>query len=119
MRAFSRKTQIQKDHDRIDKYIRDNYEEVVYDAIGMNAPNIVRQTVAEFLLAMSFHGYGAKRLQDMYEWFLTVTNMPGKTLGKEVNAHDVIDTMTKKYGIDFERIQPKYQSYEEFKRGKP
>lgn len=115
MKALSRKTQEQKERDRVDKYITDNYEEVIYESVSMNAGNIVRQTAAEFLKALSMHGYGAKRLNDAYEWFLAITNLHGKPMGKSVSAEDCITAM-EKYGIDFGRIDTEYQSYEDFCR---
>lgn len=115
MKALSRKTQEQKERDRVDRYITENYEEVIYDAISKNAGNIVRQTAAEFLKGMSLHGYGAKRLNEAYEWFLAITNLPDKLMGQTVSAEDTIAAMSK-YGIDFERIDPHYQSYEDFCR---
>lgn len=113
MRSLSRKAQEQKDRNRVDKYITENYEEVIYEAIAMNAGNIIRQTAAEFLKGLSMHGYGAKRLQQAYEWFLAITNLHGKPLGKSVDAEDCISAM-EKYGIDFSCIAPEYQSYEDF-----
>lgn len=115
MKALSRKAQEQKEHDRVDKYIRDNYEEVIYDAISMNAANIVRQTVADVLLGMSLHGYGAKRLNDAMDWVVEVLNFPDKMLGTTVNGQDTIDALESKYGLDFSKINPKYESYAEFK----
>lgn len=115
MKALSRKTQEQKDRNRVDKYITENYEEVIYEAISMNAGNIVRQTAAEFLKGMSLHGYGAKRLNEAYEWFLAITNLPDKLMGQTVSAEDTIAAMSK-YGIDFDRIDPHYKSYEDFCR---
>lgn len=115
MRSLSRKAQEQKDRNRVDKYITENYEEVIYEAIAMNAGNIIRQTAAEFLKGLSMHGYGAKRLQQAYEWFLAITNLHGKPLGKSVDAEDCISAM-EKYGIDFSCIAPEYQSYEDFCR---
>lgn len=115
MRSLSRKTQEQKDRNRVDKYITENYEEVIYDAIAMNAEHIIKQTAAEFLKAMSLHGYGAKRLNDVYEWFLDITNLPGKIMGKTASAESCMAAM-EKYGIDFDRIDPHYQSYMDFCR---
>lgn len=113
MMALSKRTQQQKHKDAVDKYIKDNYEEVIYDSIALNAPYVTRQAIAEFLLALSFHGYGAKRLKDMYDWYIEVCNMPGKILGHKVNADSVIKAV-EKFGIDFDRISLDYQSYQDF-----
>lgn len=115
MRALSRRTQEQKERDRVDAYIRDNYEEVIYDAISMNAANIVRQTVAELLYGMSLHGYGKKRLHDVLRWFDDVNKMPGSAMGKKIDAETVIKYMHREFDIDFDSIDPKYESYEEYK----
>lgn len=116
MKALSRKTQLQKRKDEVDKYITDNYEEVIYDAIAMNAPYVTKQAVAEFLLALSMHGYGTKRLKEMYDWYIAVCNMPGKIMGQAVNADSVINEVQSKYDIDFSQINLSYQSYEDFCR---
>lgn len=116
MKALSRKTREQKDRDRVDRYITENYEEVIYEAISMNAGNVVKQTAVEFLLALSLHGYGAKRLNDAFEWFLAITNLPDKLMGQTISAEDTIKVIHDKYGIDFEQINPHYQSYADFCR---
>lgn len=116
MKALSRRTQLQKRKDEVDKYITDNYEEVIYDAVAMNAPYVTRQAIAEFLLALSMHGYGEKRLKEMFDWYITICNMPGKIMGREVNADSVISAVKSKFDIDFSRIDLKYQSYADFCR---
>ena len=114
MMANSKRTQFAKRKDEVDRYIQKNYEKVIYESIAANSGYVCKQAIAEFLWALSMNGYGAKRLNDFFEFYLTVANMPSKVLGRQVNADDVIDTVQKKFGIDFNRININYQSYEDF-----
>jgi len=114
VKALSRKTQEQKERDRVDKYITDNYEEVIYESVSMSAGYIVKQTAAEFLKALSLYGFGTKRLNDVYEKFLGIANLPGKIMNQQVHADAAIEAMEKMHKIDFDRINVNYQSYEDF-----
>lgn len=116
MKALSVKVSSEKEKAKIDRYVRENYEEIIYNGMAGNAEYVSKQAVAQFLWALSMHGYGAKRLQECFEWFLAVCNMPGQVLGKTPNADDVIRLMADRYGIDFDRMQMHFQSYEEFCR---
>ena len=114
MRAASRKTAQQRQRLEIDRYVREHYEEMVYDAVAGNAGYVARQAVAEFMLALKFHGYTAEQLREMYGWYLAVVNMPGKLLGRDVNADDAIRNLSESCGIDFGQMRLQYQSYEDF-----
>lgn len=116
MKALSKKTAQEKEKNRVDRYIADNYEKIIYDSVAENAPYISRQAVAEFLWALVMHGYSTQKLQECFEWYLAVCNMPDQILGKTPNADDVIALMSEKHGIDFDRMQMRFQSYEDFCR---
>lgn len=116
MKALSRKTREQKDNARVDKYIRDNYEQIIYDSMAENFVHIVRQTVAEMLYGMSQNGYGKKRLHKVLGWFNDVNAMPEDMLGKRPDAESVMKYMKREYDIDFDTINPNYQTYEEYKK---
>lgn len=116
MKALSVKVSHEKEKAKIDRYVRENYEEIIYNGIAGNAEFVSKQAAAQFLWALSMHGYGTKRLHDCFEWFLAVCNMPDQILGKTSSADDVIRLMTDKYGIDFDQMQMNFQSYEDFCR---
>lgn len=114
MRSYSRKAFMSKQKNEVDKYIKDNYEKLIYESVAMNSGYVAKQAAAEFLWALSMHGYGAKRLNQFFEFFLQVCNMPNKIMGQTANADDIIDHVSNKFGIDFNRINTSYQSYEDF-----
>lgn len=116
MKALSVKASSEKEKAKIDRYVRENYEEIIYNGMAGNAPYISRQAVAEFLWALAMHGYSAKKLQECFEWYLSVCNMPDHILGKTPSADDVIRLVSDRYGIDFDRMQMRFQSYEDFCR---
>ena len=109
MKVLSKKSQIMR---------RRNYDDhgrLVYEDVTRNVNYIIVQVVCMFLWAMSMHGYGAKRLNEVYGWFLEIMRMPEKVLGKKLDADDMIAHMEKKYGIDFDQLRGmKYNSYEEY-----
>ena len=115
MKSLGRKTLRQKVEIETEKYMKENYEELAYHAICGQAPDITRQTVAMMLYAMSLNGYGTKRLNKAYEMFLSVLNMP-KVFGKDLKCEDAMKMLAEKHGIDFSRINPHFQSYEEYAR---
>lgn len=116
MKSNSRRAQRRKDEHQVDAYMEEHYGEIVYEAIRDNAPFVVKQTVAEFLWALSMHGYGRKRLAEIYEWFIGMDSLPHSIMGKTLDAPQIMDLMRDRYGIDFDRIGTTYPSYEEFLR---
>lgn len=113
MKALGRKTLEQKVRHEADRYVRDEYNKLAYEAIAGQMPEIMRQTAATFLWAMSQHGYGAKRLRDCFDWFEAVCNMP-PVFDQTMKMTDIKALMQAKYGIDFSKINPHLESYEEF-----
>lgn len=113
MRAYSLKAQQQKLHHESEKYILQNYEQVMYEAVAHEAPYLSRQMVAMMLYAMSQHGYGTKRLNDFYQWFLDVMNMP-EVFGKRIDCDNAIDMLAEKHNIDFTRLNIRFETWEEY-----
>jgi hypothetical protein len=85
-----------------------------YTAVQHEAPEIMRQTVAMMLYAMSLRGYGKKRLHYFYDWFCSIMNMPSNVLGKVPKTKDVMKLLTEKYEIDFSRIHAEFKPFEEW-----
>ena len=109
MKVLSKKSQIMRRRNY------DDHERLVYEDVTRNVNYIIVQVVCMFLWAMSMHRYGAKRLNEVYGWFLDIMRMPEKVLGKKLDADDMIAHMEKKYGIDFDQLRGmKYNSYEEY-----
>lgn len=118
MRALSRKTLRQKVEMETEKYMQDNYAELAYHAVCEQAPNIMQQTEAVLLYALSLHGYGAKRLKDVHDWYCAIMGMPSDLMGKSPKMPDVQKIIREKYGIDFDRVKPRFQTFEEYRDGK-
>lgn len=116
MKAFSRKTITQKVKQETDKYLTQEYDRLAYEAVKAQAPYLMRQTEAMILYALSQHGYGQKRLNEIHEWFLGITRMPD-ILGKTPKCGDCMKYLTDKFGIDFSEVNPRMESWEEFQNG--
>lgn len=114
MKSLGRKTLRRKVEIETEKYMQDNYLELSYHAVCSHAPEIMRQTEAAILFAMSQHGYGAKRLKDFHEWYCAIMNMPADLMGKQPSLMDVKSLMESKYGIDFNKVNPHFPTYEQF-----
>lgn len=74
---------------------------------------IARQMVAAMLYAYHLKGYREKRINDMFEEFLSVNSMPG-IFGKSIEAGDIMTFLTEKYGIDFKRVIIKTETADEY-----
>ena len=113
MKSLGRKTLEQKVRNETDKYLHEEYNKLAYSAISSQIPEVMRQVAAMFLYSLYLHGYRAKRLNDAYEWFVAICNMP-PVFGQTPKAQDCMEILTSKYGIDFSKINPHLESYEEF-----
>ena len=74
---------------------------------------VAQQTVAAILYAYHLCGFRKKRLQEMYERVLSIINMP-PVIGNQIGGNDLIDFLTKEYGIDFDRINLKTETESEY-----
>ena len=74
---------------------------------------VAQQTVAAMLYAYHLRGFRKKRLHEMYERVLSIINMP-PVVGNQISGNDLIDFLTKEYGIDFDRINLKTETEKEY-----
>lgn len=109
MKVMSRKTM----QNVAAQYAIDHYQEICYEAIERQAPYIAKQVVAAVLWALKLHGYGEKRLNDVFRWTCDALNMP-EVMGQQAECEDAIAYLAQNYNIDFDRLKIKYQRYEEF-----
>lgn len=98
-----------------EKYMVEQYNELRYSAFKENAEDMTKQIEAAMLYALSRHGYGAKRLQEIHGWFKEVLELPN-VFGKPVNADAVMKTVRDKYGIDLDEIRVRIESHEDFEK---
>ena len=113
MKAYSLKSQEEKMRDIAYKYALENHEQIAYEALTNNAPYIIREMTAIMLYALSTHGYGEKRLNEIYEWFVDATNMP-EVFGKRIDCDNAIDMLASKYNIDFSRLNIHFETWDEY-----
>ena len=83
-----------------DRYVAENLEEIRYQLFCEVAQDDIRQAEAVFLWAMSLHGYGTKRLQQMHRWFVDALQMPN-IMGQTPAATDCMELLADRHGIDF------------------
>lgn len=114
MKSISRRTAKSKIQIESEKYVQDRYEQLMYEAVAESAPYIVRQAVAAVLYALKLHGYGEKRLNDVFRWTCDAMQMP-EILGRRADCDHVIELMAKQYNIDFTELKVEFQSYEDYK----
>lgn len=101
----------------IEKRMITRYNAEQYNIFQEQATEVARQTVAMMLYALSMKGYGTKRLNMFFDWFVDVLQMP-KVFGREVHTMDAMEMLTDRHGIDFGRIKLNLQSYAEYARDK-
>ena len=65
------------------------------------------------LYAYHLQGYRKKRLQDMFERFMSIINLP-PTVSGSVDGTSMIEFLEKEYGIDFDRIKLKTETEKEY-----
>lgn len=113
MKALGHKVMTRRIENETKKYLTQEYNKLAYDAVRAQAPELMRQTEAMILYALSQHGYGEKRLNEIHKWFLDITKMPD-LLGKTPKCSDCMKYLTDKFGIDFSEVNPRMETYEEF-----
>lgn len=82
--------------------IQENYDLIRCEAFKQNRDDMARQTVSILLCALAAHGYGKKRLSDVYEWFLEILNYP-EFFGKKLTT-EATEKKCAEMGIDLSRI---------------
>lgn len=78
------------------------YEEMRCETFKQNVDDITRQAVAMVICALAMHGYGAKRLNRLYEWILDILNFPA-FFGKKLTT-SAAEKKCEELGIDLSRI---------------
>ena len=63
------------------------------------------------------HGYGEKRLNEMFGWFLDTLRMPDELMGKKIGSDDVMYHLHRAYGIDLSRLDMQFVSYDDYIAG--
>lgn len=74
---------------------------------------IAQQAVAAMLYAYHLQGYRKKRIQDMFERFMSIINLP-PTVSGSVDGTSMIEFLEKEYGIDFDRIKLQTETEKEY-----
>lgn len=82
--------------------IAQNYDLIRCEAFKQNRDDMARQTVSILLCALAAHGYGKKRLSEIYEWFLEILNYP-EFFGKKLTT-EATEKKCAEMGIDLSRI---------------
>lgn len=113
MKALSNRTMMQKVRRETQKYLTEEYDKLAYEAVIAQAPVLMRQTEAILLFALSKHGYGEKRLNEIHGWFVSLTKMPD-IFGKTPKASDAMMLMHDKFGINFDEVSPRMETWEEY-----
>lgn len=113
MRTLSKRLMGNKVKMETDRYLEEKYDELCYGALVAFSPNIIKQTEAILLYALSKHGYGEKRLNEIHSWFKSMVDMPDFA-GKEPKCTDALKFMHEKYNINFDDIIPRMMTFEEF-----
>lgn len=100
----------------VDKILDEERAKIAYEAVQYAAPELMAQAIAVMLLAMSKRGYGKRRLNYFYDWYVSLMNMPAEMLGKTPKTFDAVKYVQEKYGIDFDRVKPKFKQFREWYR---
>lgn len=94
---------------------KSDVEKLIYRYYDEVAEGIAQQAVAICLYALHLQGWRTKRINWAYERFLEVFNMP-PVFGEKAKCEDCMAFLTKAYGIDFDRISLKKETFAEFRR---
>ena len=119
MKSFSDKALRQKIKHETDKDLSENYQQVAYEIVRDTAPQMMRQSVALSLYALSQMGFGVKRLNDVFDKIVDVATMPPEMLGRKVRVTDLEKLMKDKYHIDLDRLEFDLPTYEDYKNALP
>ena len=98
----------------VDKVLDEERAKIAYEAVQYAAPELMAQAIAVMLLAMSKRGYGKRRLNYFYDWYVSLMNMPSDMLGKTPTTFDAVKYVKENYGIDFDRVKPKFKEFREW-----
>ena len=91
--------------------IRKECESTVYSQLEEVALHAVRSTVAEMIYAtMDRRGLGEKYIRQRFEEIVALYETP-PVLGREMTDGQIIDYISKKYGLDFDRLKPKFKGW--------
>ena len=88
------------------KAAKDEYLNHEFDILAIYA-------VCGVLTAMIRKGRTPKYITELYDDMVNVFNTDS-FFGKTVTMNDIMNALSKDYGIDWERIQPKLETREEF-----
>lgn len=93
-RSFT-KRQVQKEFAKM-------YDEMRCEAFKQNCDDIMQQSIAITLSAMSMHGYTKEQLHEVYEWIIEVISFPD-FFGKKLTSAIAIKKC-EELGIDLNRV---------------
>lgn len=100
----------------VERILDEERAKIAYEAVQYAAPELMAQAIAVMLLAMSKRGYGKRRLNYFYDWYVSLMNMPSDMLGKTPSTFDAVKYVQENYGIDFDRVKPKFKEFREWYR---
>lgn len=98
-----------------EQYVAEHLDEIRYELFAEIVQDNFRQAEAMFLYALSLHGFGEQRLQRIHKWFKDLTEWRDFD-GKPFTCTDCMEHMRKKYGIDFDSVNVKFESKEHYDR---
>jgi hypothetical protein len=95
------------------KAAKDEYLNHEFDIFEDSARSLAIYAVCGVLTAMIRKGRTPKYITELYDDMVNVFNTDS-FFGKTVTMTDIMNALSKDYGIDWERIQPKLETREEF-----
>lgn len=98
----------------VDKALDEERAKIAYEAVQYAAPELMAQAIAVMLYAMHLNGFGKKRLNRIYDQYVSIMNMPTNMMGKTATTSDAVKHMRDKFGIDFDRVKPKGKRFREW-----
>ncbi len=107
MKAHIVKPEKQKERERIIELTKE------YTTFCEVKEDIAQQMVAAMLHAYHLKGYRHKRINDMFEAFVSVLDMP-PVLGQQMEGIKIMEFLTERYGIDFKRVDLKTETETEY-----
>ncbi|MBE6825865.1 MAG: hypothetical protein E7511_03145 [Ruminococcus sp.] len=90
-------------------------EKALYSYYDEVADGLIRQAVAICLYAAHLQGWRRIRITRLYELLLDTMQLP-PVMGKQLVGQDLMDFLTKEYGIDFNRCSVNKESFREFRK---
>lgn len=99
--------------EKIAKEAKEEYLNHEFDIFEDIARSMAVYAVSGLLTTMVRRGRTAEYITKLYDDMVNVFNTDN-FFGKSVTMTDIMNALTKEYGIDWDRIQPKLETREEF-----